>query len=93
MLRRADEARDLATGAVIGTIDLIYRDEEGSLVVADYKTDAIGIANTDAEIAARAEVYISQGRAYVETVHAFFGERPRFELWFLAADRAHSLTI
>jgi len=73
-----------AVGVVSGTIDLLYRDPEtGRLVVADYKTD-------DPELLeARAAVYAPQGATYVRALEDALGlaEPPRFELWFLQADR------
>ncbi|MFL6290671.1 MAG: UvrD-helicase domain-containing protein, partial [Thermoanaerobaculia bacterium] len=73
-----------AVGVVSGTIDLLYRDPAtGRLVVADYKTD-------DPEaLEARAAVYAPQGATYVRALKDALGleEPPRFELWFLQADR------
>ena len=75
---------DNAVGVVSGTIDLLYRDPAtGRLVVADYKTD-------DPEtLEARVDVYAPQGATYVRALHEALGleEPPRFELWFLQADR------
>ena len=71
-------------GFVSGTIDLLYRDPAtGRLVVADYKTD-------DPEtLEARVAVYAPQGATYVRALREALGleEPPRFELWFLQADR------
>ncbi|HEX5717992.1 MAG TPA: PD-(D/E)XK nuclease family protein, partial [Thermoanaerobaculia bacterium] len=73
-----------AVGVVSGTIDLLYRDPtSGRLVVADYKTD-------DPEtLEARVAVYAPQGATYVRALEEALGleEPPRFELWFLQADR------
>jgi ATP-dependent exoDNAse (exonuclease V) beta subunit len=74
---------DDAVGFVAGAVDLLYRDpDDGTLVVADYKTDEV---EGDEEIAARARAYASQGAAYVRAVAAALAlpEAPRFELWFL----------
>jgi ATP-dependent helicase/nuclease subunit A len=74
-------------GFVAGAIDLVYRDPAtGTLVVADYKTDAVA---DDDEIAARVDVYRPQGAVYARAVRDALGlaEAPRFELWFLRADR------
>ncbi len=70
-------------GYVAGTIDLLYQATDGSLVVADYKTDQV--EGTD--LAARAAVYAPQGAAYTRAVQEALGltHPPRFELWFLAA--------
>jgi ATP-dependent helicase/nuclease subunit A len=73
-----------AVGVVSGTIDLLYRDPDtGRLVVADYKTD-----DTSA-IEARVEVYAPQGGTYVRALREALElqEDPRFELWFLRAER------
>ncbi|MES1241114.1 MAG: UvrD-helicase domain-containing protein [Acidobacteriota bacterium] len=75
-----------AIGVVTGTIDLLYRDPAtGRLVVADYKTDAAGAGG----IEARAAVYASQGGTYVRALREALAleEEPRFELWFLRAER------
>ena len=53
-----------------GYVDLIYRDEDG-LVVVDYKTDAAG---DDAELAARLDHYRIQGAAYALAVARATGE-------------------
>lgn len=73
-------------GVVSGAIDLLYRDADGGIVIADYKTDE---AETDAEIRDRAEVYAPQGRIYARAVQEALelAEAPRFELWFLRAGR------
>ncbi len=77
---------DSDTGAaayVAGTIDLLYQHPDGTLVVADYKTDQM----EGAELTARAAVYATQGAAYTRAVQEALGlpQAPRFELWFLAA--------
>ena len=52
-------------GPVPGSsIDLLHKPPDGSLVVVDYKTDAVG--STD--LARHAELYRGQGQAYVEAV-------------------------
>jgi ATP-dependent helicase/nuclease subunit A len=73
-----------AVGVVSGTIDLLYRDPDtGRLVVADYKTD------DPAVIEARVAAYAPQGETYVRALREALElpEDPRFELWFLRADR------
>ncbi len=78
-------------GASIGTMDLLYRDpDDGALVVADYKTDAV---EGEAELEERARAYAAQGEVYVDAVRRFLSDPPevRFELWFLAADRIVSV--
>jgi ATP-dependent exoDNAse (exonuclease V) beta subunit len=70
-------------GYVAGTIDLLYREPDGGLVVVDYKTDQV----ESADLAARAAVYAPQGAAYTRAVQEALAlaSPPRFELWFLAA--------
>ncbi|MFN0241639.1 MAG: UvrD-helicase domain-containing protein [Planctomycetota bacterium] len=72
-------------GFISGVIDLVYLDGE-RFVIADYKTDVV---QSDAEIAARAREYAPQARAYPAALAAALSleELPRFELWFLNADR------
>ncbi len=73
-------------GFLAGAVDLVYRDDDGTLVVADYKTDAVG---DPAVLAQRIELYRPQLEAYADALTAAFAleVRPRRELWFLAADR------
>jgi hypothetical protein len=56
--------------ALEGYVDLVYRDDEG-LVVVDYKTDALG---DDAELEQRLDHYRIQGAAYAMAVGAATGE-------------------
>ncbi len=75
------------TGAVTGFVDLVYRDpDDGRLVVADYKTDAI--EGEDA-LSERARIYEPQVRTYARALHKALDldAEPHVELWFLAADR------
>ena len=70
-----------------GVIDLVYRDPDSQqLVVADYKTDRV---DDDAVLQERTEAYARQGAVYQRAVQDAFGlpYTPRFELWYLAADR------
>lgn len=74
-------------GAVIGTLDLLYRDPAtGQLVVADFKTDAV---RSDEELQAKRAHYLGQGQVYQDAVARMFPneEPPAFELWFLTANR------
>jgi ATP-dependent helicase/nuclease subunit A len=74
-------------GVVTGTIDLLYRDPaSGEQVVADFKTDEVATA---ADLDHRAAAYAPQGAAYVRAVQEALElkQPPRFELWFLRADR------
>lgn len=74
---------DAALGHVAGAVDLLYRDEAGRLVVADYKSD---VFDTEPERAERVARYAEQGAAYVRAVREALAleEPPRFELWFLS---------
>jgi len=75
-------------GAVVsGLVDLVYRDpDDGRIVVADYKTDAV---DDEAAIEERAKVYEPQVRIYARLLRDALDleEEPHTELWFLAADR------
>ncbi len=81
---------DAPVGFISGAIDLLYQADDGAYVVADYKTDA---RSDDAELRARAAHYAPQGLAYTTAVQRALGlrARPRFELWFLQADRVVTL--
>ncbi len=77
-----------------GAIDLLYRDpESGELVVADYKTDALPVELSDAELREHAERYRPQLARYGAAVADALGlpAPPRLELWFLALGRAIAL--
>ena len=67
---------------VAGSIDLVYRDRDGALVVVDFKSDRVASAR---QRAARAEQYAPQGQVYVRALAEGLGLEapPRFELWFL----------
>ena len=86
MLWEAPE--DGTPGAVIsGLVDLVYRDpDDGKVVVADYKTDAV---DDEAGLTERAGVYEPQVRTYAKILRDALDleEEPHTELWFLAADR------
>lgn len=73
-------------GAVVGTVDLLYRDESGAFVIADYKTDLL---ETDQEHAARGEAYALQGGVYLQAIREALEleEDPKFELWFVRSGR------
>jgi ATP-dependent helicase/nuclease subunit A len=68
-------------GVLEGFIDLIYRRPDGSLVVVDYKTDAV----PDAAIPSRVAYYAPQIRAYGQMVEAATGVQPDLRLVFLDA--------
>jgi ATP-dependent helicase/nuclease subunit A len=59
-----------------GTIDLLYRDRDGSLVVADYKTDRPGEGDLEARYREQLGVY---SRAVARALGLLFP--PRVELW------------
>jgi ATP-dependent exoDNAse (exonuclease V) beta subunit len=64
---------------VEGFVDLIYRDDDGSLVVVDYKTDAIPAA----AVTPRTVYYAPQIRAYEQALAAATGAPLRSVLLFL----------
>ena len=72
--------------ATRGRIDLLYRDAEGRIVVADFKTDR------ETDPARLREVYGAQLAAYAGAVRAALdlAELPRQEIWSL---RAGSITV
>jgi ATP-dependent helicase/nuclease subunit A len=82
--RELPASDDAPVGFVSGAIDLLYRDEDGSFVVADYKTDAV---QGDAALRERAAHYAPQGAVYTRALQLALGlaAPPRFELWFLQA--------
>ena len=69
-------------GFVTGSIDLLYRDDDGRLVVVDYKTDRVD-ARPDA--GDTRERYARQGELYCRAVAEALGadRPPRFEIWWL----------
>ncbi len=71
----------LDDGTVLeGFIDLVYREDDGSLVILDYKTDAVPAAAIDSRVA----VYQPQMAAYAEALRRATGGRvDRAELVFL----------
>ncbi len=63
--------RDELDGApVLGILDRLDRDEDGSLVIVDYKTGALPNRNYDTQTFANAELYAALCEAHL-------GERPR----------------
>ncbi|MCW8985560.1 MAG: PD-(D/E)XK nuclease family protein, partial [Thermoanaerobaculales bacterium] len=82
-----EEKQGAPATVVSGIVDLAYRDpDDGRLVVADYKTDAV---DGEDELEERARVYEPQVRAYAKILRDALDleEDPHTELWFLAADR------
>ncbi|MGQ0519783.1 MAG: UvrD-helicase domain-containing protein [Actinomycetota bacterium] len=77
-------------GVLEGYVDLLYRDDDG-LVVVDYKTDAW---RTDADLTAKIERYRIQLHAYARAVAEAVGEPVvRSQLLFLATGSARAVTI
>jgi len=77
-------------GVLEGYVDLLYRDDDG-LVVVDYKTDAW---RTEADLAAKVERYRVQLGAYATAVAAAVSEHVvRCQLLFLAADSSRTVTL
>jgi ATP-dependent helicase/nuclease subunit A len=82
-----EESDDAPVTVVSGIVDLVYRDpDDGRLVVADYKTDAV---DDEAALEERARVYEPQVLSYAKILRDALAleEDPHMELWFLAADR------
>jgi ATP-dependent exoDNAse (exonuclease V) beta subunit len=78
-------------GMLEGYVDLLYRDDDG-LVIVDYKTDALA---TEADIPAKVERYRPQLEAYERAAETATGEHvSRSLLLFLAADGpARAVTV
>jgi ATP-dependent exoDNAse (exonuclease V) beta subunit len=73
-----------------GTLDLLYRDEHGGLVVADFKSDPVDGPDGIAALAAR---YRPQLELYGRAVREALGlpSPPRLELWLLDRDEIHQI--
>ncbi len=70
-------------GAVLeGFVDLIYRDDDGTLVIVDYKTDSI----PNEAVSARAAFYAPQTRLYASTVATATMHAARAAILFLSRD-------
>src|SRR5699024_6162756 len=63
-----------------GFVDLVYREDDGALVVVDYKTDAV----PEAGLGSRDAYYRPQMEAYAKALAAGTGEPTRAELLYLA---------
>jgi ATP-dependent helicase/nuclease subunit A len=76
--------------AVSGSIDLVYRDPEGCLVVVDYKSDAL---EGPQAIDERARHHAPQVQAYARALARALPREaaPRAELWFLAAGEVRTI--
>ena len=68
-----------------GFVDLIYREDDGTLVIVDYKTDAIPASALDARVA----YYAPQLQSYA----AMLPNTGRPVLLFLAPTIAHAHTL
>ena len=69
---------------VRGQLDLLYRDQSGALVVADYKTESV----TAKQLASRRAKYEAQGAAYCKAVEGLAAGKPvSFQLIFLREPR------
>ncbi len=74
-----------ASGALIGTIDMLYEEVDGTLVIVDYKTDVC----TGEELVER---HRTQLMTYVRALTEFFKTRAvRAELWSLHMDKVVTL--
>ncbi len=70
--------------ALEGFVDLIFEDENGDLVVVDYKTDRVGETGSLESVA---EPYAVQLGAYAHAIEASTGRRVS-EAWLVFARRA-----
>jgi ATP-dependent exoDNAse (exonuclease V) beta subunit len=69
--------------------DLVYREDDGSLVIVDYKTDAIPAE----AVAARTQYYAPQVRAYVQVITSATGDDAAPVLLFLHPDGVLAATM
>jgi ATP-dependent helicase/nuclease subunit A len=70
-----------------GTIDILYK-ADGRIIIADYKTDRVAIA----ELPAMAEKYRHQKDVYIEAVKRCLNvDKPEFKLIFLRIGKAVSI--
>jgi ATP-dependent helicase/nuclease subunit A len=72
-----------------GFVDLIFREDDGSLVIIDYKTDSI----PDAAVPARTTYYAPQIRAYQRALSAATGAEVTGHLLFLRAGAPEALAV
>jgi ATP-dependent exoDNAse (exonuclease V) beta subunit len=75
------------TSAMHGIMDLVY-EENGEVVVADYKTSRVSAGTLDSVIAR----YAAQGAAYQRAVREALGRDAKFELIFLRTNQRVRLT-
>src|SRR5699024_5762440 len=84
-LRTEDGAELAGAGQVLeGYVDLVYREDDGSLVVVDYKTDAVRAA----ALGARAGYYRAQVEAYRRCLGDATGAKVAGVLLFLHPEAA-----
>lgn len=77
-------------GSVLeGYVDLIFEDPDGTLVVVDYKTDAIPAGALDTRVA----YYQPQLQAYATCLQAATGRPVRCELLFLHPEQSVARTV
>ncbi len=89
-LRESFVASALDDGTVLeGIIDLLFRDDDGTVVIVDYKTDAAPAA----ALPARAEFYRPQMRAYRQALEAATGAETRAVLLFLHPQGSHAVEV
>ena len=82
LLVRVDDDRSFR-----GSVDLLYRDPDGQLVVADYKTDkSVDVDTLHEHYGAQLTVYADAVRAALD-----LPKRPRMELWLLRTGRVVTL--
>ena len=72
-----------------GIVDLVYREDDGQLVIVDYKTDAV----PGPAIASRVALYRPQLRAYRAMLGAATGAEPRSRLLFLHPTGSHEQSM
>lgn len=72
-----------------GYVDLIFEDDDGTLVIVDYKTDAIPAGALDTRVA----YYQPQLQAYATCLQDATGRPVRCELLFLHPDRAVARSV
>jgi len=79
-LRESFVGTQIEDGTVLeGVVDLMFRDDDGTVVIVDYKTDAVPAA----ALPSRIEFYRPQVRAYRRAVRAATGSATRAVLLFL----------
>ena len=72
-----------------GYVDLIYREDDGALVIVDYKTDAIPSGALDS----RVKYYKPQMAAYVDSLSDAYGSETGAQLLFLSPEGSVAVRI